>query len=94
PTMTAMAVDAHPARYRGVVTSVFTATIELGFSLGSYFLGYIVEVLGYKPMFLIAGSAGILFGAYTLLIGLRLPLPGSSSHLTRLPGQDHTDIVP
>lgn len=85
PTLTAMAVDAHPPQYRGVVTSVFTATIELGFSLGSYFLGYVVAAMGYKPMFLIASSAGILFGVYTVLIGLRREVPGISSRLTRLP---------
>ena len=90
PAMTAMAVDAHPPQYRGVVTSVFTAMIELGFSLGSYFLGYMVKILGYKPMFLIAGSGGVLFAVYTVLIGLRREVPGISSHLTRLPEEDHT----
>ena len=71
PTMTAMAVDSHPPQYRGVVTSVFTAMIELGFSLGSYLLGVVVAYAGYKDMFVCAALLGAIFSAYAAMVGLR-----------------------
>ncbi len=65
PTMTAMAVDAHPPENRGLVTSVFTGTMELGFSLGSYLFGLSVAVLGYDGMFGIAAACSAFFALYT-----------------------------
>lgn len=79
PAMTAMIVDAHPPAYRGVVTSVFTAMIELGFSLGSYLLGFVVAGLGYKIMFLTAAAVGLLFAVYSAFAG-RLTRSGKWDH--------------
>jgi MFS family permease len=69
PTMTAMAVEAHPPENRGLVTSVFTGTMELGFSIGSYLFGLAVSMLGYPGMFIIAASCSALFAVYTSLAG-------------------------
>lgn len=64
PSMSAMSVDAHPARYRGIVTSVFTGAIELGFSLGSYLLGVVIAVADFTTMFLSVAAVGFIFAAY------------------------------
>lgn len=69
PTMTAMAVEAHPPENRGLVTSVFTGTMELGFSIGSYLFGIAVSMLGYPGMFMIAASCSGIFAVYTLIAG-------------------------
>jgi MFS family permease len=69
PTMTAMAVEAHPPENRGLVTSVFTGTMELGFSIGSYLFGVAVSMLGYPGMFVIAASCSAVFAVYTLIAG-------------------------
>jgi MFS family permease len=69
PTMTAMAVEAHPPENRGLVTSVFTGTMELGFSIGSYLFGIAVSILGYPRMFMIAASCSGIFAVYTLIAG-------------------------
>lgn len=94
PSMTAMAVDSHPAAFRGVVTSVFTAMIELGFSLGSYLLGVIVALWGYKVMFICAALGGAVFSAYAIIIGLQQVPMATSSDLTRLPEKDQNSNVP
>ena len=72
PTLGAMAVDAHPAEHRGLVTSVFTGTLELGFSLGSYLLGVIVSAAGFANMFLTAFAAALLFAIYSFFIGSKI----------------------
>ncbi|HEY7161039.1 MAG TPA: MFS transporter, partial [Acidobacteriota bacterium] len=69
PTMTAMAVEAHPPENRGLVTSVFTGTMELGFSIGSYLFGLAVSMLGYHQMFVIAASCSGVFAVYILVLG-------------------------
>jgi predicted MFS family arabinose efflux permease len=69
PTMTAMAVEAHPPENRGLVTSVFTGTMELGFSIGSYIFGVAVSMLGYPGMFMIAASCSALFAVYIVVAG-------------------------
>ena len=68
PSLAAMAIDLHPQKYRGVVTSVFTGTMELGFSVGSYLLGVIVAVAGYRIMFLSAVGLAVLFGCFVGLV--------------------------
>jgi MFS family permease len=72
PLLTAMAIDAHSQEFRGVVTSIFTAMIELGFSLGSYILGVLVAYAGYGVMFISAAGFAIVFSVY-VLIGQRWP---------------------
>lgn len=67
PLLTAMAIDAHPQEFRGVVTSIFTAMMELGFSLGSYLLGVVVAYSGYPVMFISAASLGIVFALYVFI---------------------------
>lgn len=66
PSMTAIAIDAHPEN-RGVVTSIFTATIELGFSLGSYVLGWVIAVSSYTVMFLSCTGLATVFAVYVWL---------------------------
>jgi MFS family permease len=66
PSMTAIAIDAHPDN-RGVVTSIFTAMIELGFSLGSYVLGWVIAVSSYRVMFLSCTALAIVFAVYVWL---------------------------
>jgi MFS family permease len=61
PSLTAMAIDAHPAEVRGMVTSVFTGAIELGFAIGSYVQGILIAVAGYTVMFLSGTVVAILF---------------------------------
>jgi MFS family permease len=70
PSMNAMSVDAHPARYRGVVTSVFTGMIELGFSLGSYLLGVLIAVADFTTMFLSVAFVSFLFAGYAWAAGI------------------------
>jgi MFS family permease len=65
PSLTSMAIDSHPADVRGMVASVFTGAIELGFAIGSYLQGIIIAVLGYTPMFL---SGTLLAGAFALAV--------------------------
>lgn len=67
PTLTAIAIDAHPQEFRGIVTSIFTAAIELGFSLGAYLQGIAVHEKGYPFMFLVTGAMGILLATYVAL---------------------------
>jgi MFS family permease len=69
PSMNAMSVDAHPAKYRGVATSVFTGMIEVGFSLGSYFLGVLIALSGFTPMFFSVAVVGFVFAAYAWMAG-------------------------
>jgi MFS family permease len=61
PSLTAIAIDAHPAEVRGMVTSVFTAAIELGFAFGSYVQGVMIAVAGYPVMFLSGTAVALLF---------------------------------
>lgn len=93
PAMTAMAVDNHPPQYRGVVTSVFTAMIEMGFSLGSYLLGLVVAFAGYKDMFVCAALFGAIFSGYAAMVGYKQRTLLAGRHLTRLPKRDHTEGV-
>jgi len=78
PSMTAMAVDAHRPDFRGVVTSIFTATMDGGFSIGSYILGVVIAITGYKTMFLSAAMFAILLSIYIAFMqtskGERTPL--------------------
>ena len=71
PSLSAMAIDAHPQRFRGVVTSIFTGMMELGFSLGSYILGVIVALAGYRIMFASAVSVGLLYACFVVAVRLR-----------------------
>ncbi len=73
PTMAAMAVDAHPPENRGLITSVFTGMLELGFSIGSYLFGLAVSGFGYQGMFSIAAGFAILFAGYTVVAGILRP---------------------
>lgn len=66
PSLTAMAIDAHPAEVRGMVTSVFTGAIELGFAIGSYVQGILIAVAGYTVMFLSGTVVAILFALAVL----------------------------
>ncbi len=68
PSLSALAIDTHPQQYRGVVTSIFTGMMELGFSLGSYFLGVIVAISGYRTMFLSAVGVAIAFSLYVVIL--------------------------
>jgi MFS family permease len=73
PLLTAMAIDAHPQQFRGVVTSIFTANIELGFSIGSYLLGVVIAYTSYQTMFLSASFLGLLFALYAVFVGRHAP---------------------
>jgi MFS family permease len=88
PTMAAMAVDAHPAENRGLITSVFTGMLELGFSIGSYLFGLAVASYGYKGMFMIAAGSAIAFGIYSMLAALTRP-----NILEKFPEKAAFDIV-
>jgi len=72
PSMTAMALDAHPARFRGTVTSVYTAVLEFGFAGGSFILGIVVSAWGYRTMFVSASIVAFLFSIYVALFHRRL----------------------
>ncbi len=72
PSMTAMALDAHPARFRGTVTSVFTAVLEFGFAGGSFILGIVVSAWGYRTMFVSASMVALLFAIYVAVLNRRL----------------------
>jgi len=72
PSMTAMALDAHPARFRGTVTSVFTAVLEFGFAGGSFILGFVVSAFGFRTMFVSASVVAFLFSIYVTLLNRRL----------------------
>jgi MFS family permease len=61
PSLTAIAIDSHPAEVRGMVTSVFTGAIELGFALGSYVQGVMIAIAGYSVMFLSGTVVAIIF---------------------------------
>jgi MFS family permease len=68
-----MAIDLHPQKYRGVVTSVFTGSMELGFSVGSYLLGIIVAIGGYRVMFLSAVAFAVSFGCLVAIVKMLTP---------------------
>jgi MFS family permease len=70
PSLSAMAIDSHPQEYRGVVTSIFTGMMELGFSVGSYILGVVVAISDYRVMFASAVSVGLLYVCYVIVIQL------------------------
>jgi len=65
PAMTAMAIDAH-SDAKGVVTSVFTAMIEFGYSLGSYALGWVIAMSSYSAMFVSCAVFALMFAGYVL----------------------------
>ncbi len=71
PSLSAMAIDTHPQKYRGTVASIFTGTMELGFSVGSYVLGIIVAISGYKVMFASAVAVAVLYACYVIAMQLR-----------------------
>jgi len=71
PCLNALAVDSHPAKNRGLITSVFSATLEAGFTSGSYILGYAVAFFGYRSMFLSVAVVGALFSVFTLVLSSR-----------------------
>ena len=71
PSLSAMAIDAHPQKFRGVVASVFTGMMELGFSVGSYLLGVIVAFGGFRVMFGSTVAVGVLYACYVLLFQFR-----------------------
>lgn len=73
PAMTAMAIDAHPQQFRGVVTSVFTGTMELGLSLGAYLQGVVVAIFGYDSMFGTTAAVALAFSVYVLIFQIRQP---------------------
>jgi len=87
PSMTAMALDAHPARFRGTVTSVFTAVLELGFAGGSFILGVVVSVWGYRTMFVSASIIAFLFSIYVALFNRRLTPKQQSGIIHTSPSQ-------
>ena len=70
PSLTAIAIDAHPEN-RGVVTSIFTAVIELGFSLGSYVLGWVIAMYSFHAMFLSCTVLATVFAAYVWISSKR-----------------------
>jgi MFS family permease len=71
PSLSAMAIDAHPQKFRGVVASVFTGMMELGFSVGSYLLGVVVAIGGFRIMFVTTVAVGILYACYVILFQFR-----------------------
>lgn len=81
PCMTAAAVDAHEPKNRGMITSVFSACIEVGFSSGSYLLGHAVHSFGYSAMFVSVVVFGSIFGILVLLAS-RPPKTGFADEKT------------
>ena len=71
PSLSAMAIDAHPQKFRGVVASVFTGMMELGVSVGSYLLGVIVAISGFRVMFGSTVAVGIFYACYVILFQFR-----------------------
>ncbi|MGH9856321.1 MAG: MFS transporter, partial [Acidobacteriota bacterium] len=71
PSLSAMAIDAHPEKFRGVVASVFTGMMELGFSVGSYLLGVVVAIGGFRMMFVATVAVGIFYACYVILFQFR-----------------------
>ena len=69
PSLSAMAIDTHPQQYRGTVASIFTGMMELGFSVGSYVLGIVVAISGYRAMFISAVAMGLVYSCY--VVGIR-----------------------
>lgn len=67
PSMVAQAIDAHSEK-RGVVSSIFTAIIELGFSLGSFALGWVISLSGYRVMFGSCAVVALVFAAYVMAL--------------------------
>jgi MFS family permease len=71
PSLSAMAIDAHPEKFRGVVASVFTGMMELGFSVGSYLLGVIVAIGGFRVMFGVTVAVGLCYACYVIVFQFR-----------------------
>lgn len=60
PSLNALAIRDEPMSIRGKVTGFFTGSIEAGVFLGSLFLGYVGDWLGFPVLFFAAGCAVLL----------------------------------
>ncbi len=63
PCLNAMVIRDEPAYVRGKITGIFTGGIDAGSFLGSIFLGYIGQLMGYRALFVTSGAA-LFLGLY------------------------------
>ncbi|MGQ9632458.1 MAG: MFS transporter [bacterium] len=59
PSLNALAVESTERENRGKATALFSASFNAGMAVSSFAFGWIAEVLGYRPMFSIAGILGV-----------------------------------
>ncbi len=63
PCLNALVIRDEPAHVRGKITGIFTGGIDAGSFLGSIFLGYIGQLMGYRGLFVTSGMA-LFLGLY------------------------------
>ena len=64
PAMQSMAMRIVPMEKRGSASSTFLSSIDIGYGLGGLTAGWLITILGYRPMFAIM----IIFAIISLLI--------------------------
>ncbi|MGV8074928.1 MAG: MFS transporter [Syntrophobacteraceae bacterium] len=77
PSLGALAMLGEPTAIRGKIVGIFTGAIDAGSFIGSFGLGYIGELAGFRTLFLVAGVALFLAIAvfrYRSVMDLKLAL--------------------
>jgi MFS family permease len=59
PALNAVALEGAASDVRGKVTALFNGSFNVGFSLGSFGLGYVALGFGYTPVFAVAGVCSL-----------------------------------
>ena len=70
---TALVTDLLPEDGRGVAMGIWGTFVSLGFGVGNFFSGMILELVGLQGLFLIAASFALLAGL--LILGIKETLP-------------------
>lgn len=73
PTLQAMAVNIAPKDKRGAANSTFLCAYDIGIGIGGGIAGLLIDIVGYKYMFVILSSMNILSIIVYLLIGKNHP---------------------
>ncbi|QWU16750.1 MFS transporter [Paenibacillus sophorae] len=60
PSLQTLAIQAAPSHRRALATSTFYVLFDLGFGLGSYFLGFVAAQTAYNTMYFTAGMITVL----------------------------------
>ena len=73
PSLQAMAVNSSSLDRRGSANSTFLCAYDIGIGVGGFLAGFLIDLVGYKYMFLIISIANIISIIIYMLFGRRHP---------------------